>query len=315
VSLHSHKYSSVCGLDIGSNTFSFTELVGGSNEIEIINDLSSSVRLSEGLTDSGKLQPAAVMRGLMVLEKLKKKYDLGSKRLRVAGTAALRMASNCDQFTGPAQAILGVPVEVISGETEALITCRGALLGLPGDGPWIMTDIGGQSTEVCWQTTEGDWHPLSLELGVVGLTARYLKHDPPLKDELLALRNEVQAVFADKIPGNVAGQLIGVAGTATTLGYVELGLDSWQRDRVHGMWMNRGCVGNWLAKVAGITVVERTRQFGVRAGRADVFPAGICILQELISYFGKSEFVISANGLRVGLALSLLEDTDGTRIS
>ncbi|MCP4196366.1 MAG: exopolyphosphatase, partial [Proteobacteria bacterium] len=97
-----------CGLDIGSNTFSFTELRRGDQGPEIVHDLSVPVRLSEGLTDGGELKPAAVMRGLAMLEELGKRFDLRHKPLKVVGTAVLRMAANPEIFTRPAKDILGV---------------------------------------------------------------------------------------------------------------------------------------------------------------------------------------------------------------
>ncbi len=295
-----------CGLDIGSNTFSFTELRRGDQGPEIVHDLSVPVRLSEGLTDGGELKPAAVMRGLAMLEELGKRFDLRHKPLKVVGTAVLRMAANPEIFTRPAKDILGVEVEIIPGEQEALLASEGAIFEIPGQGPWIIIDVGGQSTEICYQDPTGDWIPMSLPMGVVGLTQKLFFHDPPTKEELAALGQEIEQTISKAIPDDLQGRLVGVAGTATTLGLIELKLTTWQREKVHGLKIGEDRLAHWLQEMLSITAVQRTKQYGISPGRADVFPAGLFILGELIRYLNIGFLTVSANGLRVGVALRLM---------
>ncbi len=274
----------------------------------VVADASIPVRLSEDLRPGGTLKPSAVMRGLMTLEQLVKEFDLRQKPFRAVATAVLRMTSNPEDFTEPAREILGVDVELISGEQEALLMGRGAVLGLAGIGPWITVDVGGQSTEVCWSGADGLWHPLSLSMGVVGLTSMFFNADPPAADDVARLRAEARRIIFESVPDNLEGRLVGVAGTATTLGILDLKLNQWKREAVHGLEMRREKVGDWLDHMLAVPAERRTNQYGVRPGRADVFPAGICILDELLQHLGRNSFVISANGLRVGVALELLEE-------
>jgi exopolyphosphatase/guanosine-5'-triphosphate,3'-diphosphate pyrophosphatase len=303
--------SPVCGLDIGSNTFSCA-VVGRDADggPAVLRDTSVAVRLSEGLVPGGALLPAAVERGLGVLERIVAEYWLREFPVRVVGTAVLRMAADPATFTGPASAILGAPVEIIDGATEALLTVRGALLGLPGAGPRIVLDIGGQSTELCWTGTTGEWRPISLPLGVVGLTATHRPHDPPRPAEIAALGDAVSTVLERSVPRDLPGGLVAVAGTATTLARLELGGGPFDRGRIHGLGLHRGRLAHWLARMLEHDAAGRTERFGVGAGRADVFPAGLVILDRVLDHLGRGDFVVSANGLRVGAALSILPEVN-----
>ncbi len=297
-----------CGLDIGSNTFSFAELRRSDRGVEVVHDLSVPVRLSEGLVQGGVLKPVAVKRGLAMLERLCEQFDLRNKRLRVVGTAVLRMAANPESFTKPAGDILGTEVEIISGEREALLASEGAIVGIPGGGPWIIADVGGQSTEVCFGDQAKEWHPVSLPMGVVGLTQKLLSHDPPTEDELAALGEEIEPIISQAIPGDLPGRLVGVAGTATTLGLVELALTTWQREKVHGLEIGKDRLGHWLETMLAMTSSQRTQRYGISPGRADVFPSGLFVLKTLLTYLNLGSFTVSANGLRVGVALRMMTE-------
>ncbi|MBW2278788.1 MAG: hypothetical protein JRF63_14950, partial [Deltaproteobacteria bacterium] len=224
------------------------------------------------------------------------------------GTQVLRATSDPTPFTGPAEEILGSSIEILEGEQEALLVSRGAIVDIETPGPYVVCDVGGQSTEVCWQGPDGAWQPLSIPQGVVGLTERHLASDPPHRDELAALREAVRSALTSAAPAEVSGRLIAVAGTATTLAMLAIGLEQWDRDRVHGLELSRSQVEDWLERMVTVDSETRTRTFGVRTGRSDVFPAGLGVLLELLDHFHREDFTVSANGLRIGAALSLLEE-------
>jgi exopolyphosphatase/guanosine-5'-triphosphate,3'-diphosphate pyrophosphatase len=294
-----------CGLDIGSNTFSFTEMRRGDHGIEVVYDTSIPVRLSEGLTHGGELKPAAVMRGLAAVESLCKSHDLRHKPLRVVGTAALRMTCNPARFTEPAAEMLGSVVEILSGEDEARLVRLGALFQLTGKGPWVVVDVGGQSTELSW-VEDDQVQAVSLPVGVVGLTGTHLASHPISAAQVTALREEVASIAGGMLPVDLPGTVLAVAGTATTLGSIELNLAGWQRDKVHGLGLNRARLQHWFTQMRVLTPADRTARYGVGKGRADVFPAGLLLIDTLLEYLGRSAFTVSVNGLRVGAALSLL---------
>ncbi len=301
------KPNTVVGLDIGSNTFSCAEIRRNEqgDGIVLVNDASLPVRLSEGLTSGGKLKPEAIERGLEALRYLVSKFDMHHKPMRVAATAVLRKTSAPKDFVKPAEEILRAPIEIITGEEEAILTCRGAVCGIPKCSSWVIMDVGGQSTEVGFMET-GEWRGISLDFGVVSLTERFVRHDPPTVDEIAAVGAEVARVLRETLPSTLKGDLLGVAGTATTLGMLSIGAVEWSRDKVHGLAMSLDEVVHWKGRMATCTAKERTDLYRVRPLRADVFPSGICIMEEMIRFLGTDGFTISANGLRIGLALCLI---------
>ena len=292
------------GLDIGSNTFSCAEIQKHGNRVTVLNDASLPVRLSEGLSAGGRLKPEALDRAKAALHQLVRDFDLPNKPVRAVATAVLRKTAFPEEFLVPAEKIIGHPIEVIPGEEEARLTCLGAITGIPSSDRWVIMDVGGQSTEVGRKHPDGEWRGVSLDFGVVSLTERFVHHDPPLKEELDALRAEIRRVLTESLPSDLEGDLLGVAGTATTLGMLSIGTTTWAREKVHGLPMSLEDVVHWNRTISACTAQERTDRYGVRPLRADVFPSGICIIEEMIRFLNGASFTISANGLRIGVALS-----------
>jgi exopolyphosphatase/guanosine-5'-triphosphate,3'-diphosphate pyrophosphatase len=114
------------------------------------------------------------------------------------------------------------------------------------------------------------------------------------------------------VPQELPGEVVGVAGTATTLGWLELGLERWDREAVHGTIVRGGALRRWANAINPIPTAERISRYGLGSGRADVFPAGLSVIEELLNHLGRGSLVISVNGLRVGVALSLLEEQPWT---
>lgn len=284
--------------------------LGPDGSMTVVKDTSVAVRLSEGLVLGGPLDPDAVDRGLQALRRLIVEFDMASHPLRAVATAALRMTADPSPFLEPAQQLLGVRIEIIDGLEEALMVSRGAVHGLDAGGaPWVVVDIGGRSTELCWQDAKGGWNPVSIRMGVVGLTDEFINSDPPTVKELTALRGEVRRRLDELLPRALPGRLVGVAGTASTLGRLEVGAPGWNRDLVHGCTVSRASLIAWLDKTVSMTVEEREARLGLGPSRADVFPAGLCILDEVMVHLDRGDLVVSANGLRIGAALSILEET------
>jgi exopolyphosphatase / guanosine-5'-triphosphate,3'-diphosphate pyrophosphatase len=296
-----------CGLDIGSNTFSFTEIRRVGGRVDFVADASIGVRLSEGLVPGGDLTPAAVARGLETLETMASEHDLRNKQVRAVGTAVLRRTGNPRPFVEPAESIIGHPIEIIDGDEEARLTCRGATEGLSDETPWIILDIGGQSTEFSWEAADGRRRTISLEIGVVALTEQLLDGDPPTPASIAALRAAIRRTLCESLPSaGIEGNLLAVAGTASSLAMLNQSLTKWRRDRIHGFKMSKADLAHWMKVMASVSGLDRQRKYGVRPVRADVFPAGICVIEEALRYFGLDGFTISATGLRLGAALSLL---------
>jgi exopolyphosphatase / guanosine-5'-triphosphate,3'-diphosphate pyrophosphatase len=294
------------GIDLGSNTFSIVALERRDGAFVVADDVSTAVRLSEGLAAGGCLKPEAVERGIENLAQMAPRFGFGAVPARAVGTQALRMAADPQSFTSRAERILGIGVEIIDGLEEARLVSRGATLGLAEAGPRIVVDIGGQSTELGYTGPDGALCPMSVPVGVVGLTERFLKDDPPTPAQLAALEAEIGAVIAGAVPADLGGEVLGVAGTATSLGALEVCPGGWDRGRIHGTVVSRERLRHWLGVMTGLSAAERTVRYGIGHARADVFPAGLALLDAVLARLGRERFRVSVNGLRVGAALSIL---------
>jgi len=250
-----------------------------------------------------------VARGIAALQELKTRYTLSAKAVRAVGTAVLRMAQNPEAFTGPAEQILGTQIEIITGEQEAQLVSQGAVLGLGRLGPWVIADVGGQSIEISWPEA-GARRSVSLPVGVVALTRAFFKSDPPGSSEIQSLKAHIRAEIAKAAPNRVEGDLLAVAGTATTLGALDLSLDSWQPEQLHGLVVTRDRLDHWLAQMLEVDSAQRTERYGIRPNRADVFPAGLSALAEIMDRLDRTEVTVSVHGLRVGAALEMLKGTE-----
>ena len=300
--------SCAIGLDIGSNSFSCAKITTSKDGRTLVTmDTSRPVRLSANLEPGGILDKAAIYRGLDALEDLFVEFEMNKYPMRAVGTAALRITSAPQDFVTQAKKIIGVNIEILSGHDEALLASKGAVLGLNESDSWIVVDVGGQSTEICWKSKNTNWSPASIPMGVLSLTKRFLFSQAKSSNQFDALERYVSKKISEVIPKNLNGQLVGVAGTATTLGLLELGLTSWQREKVHGAVVSLKNLNNWIELVQKLPVKDRISQLGISARRAEIFPAGLCVIRAVISHLGKEQIIVSANGLRVGAALSLLQ--------
>ena len=295
-------------VDCGTNT---TRLLITDGQGRAVERRAEITRLGFGVDASGRLDPGAVERTLECLRAYRAamdQHDLAA--LRVIATSAVRDAVNRADFLQPAEEVLGAVAEVLSGREEAGASFAGAVSTLdPADGPFLVVDIGGGSTELSY----GARHcsaALSLDIGSVRLTEKYIDHDPPLPEELAAclsvselhLDDAVRAVPALSEPC----RLVGVAGTVTTVAAVELGLETYDRDRVHHFRLSKDATEDVFRTLATERLADRIHNPGLHPGRADVIVAGVCILAKIMRYFDFDECLVSESDLLDGLAQTLL---------
>ncbi len=299
----------VAVVDCGTNTTRL--LITGGREPAAAR-LSEITRLGRGVDATGRLDPSAVERTLECLREYRRAIDdHNPTAVKVIATSAVRDASNRLEFLEPAERILGAAPEVLSGREEAETAFRGAVSDLdPAEGPYLVVDIGGGSTELSF----GERHctdALSLDIGSVRLTEKYIDHDPPLPEELSACLTVAELHLDDAVRAvpALAGpcRLVGVAGTITTVAAVELGLAAYDRDRVHHFRLSKDAAEDVFRTLATEALADRVHNPGLHPGRADVIVAGVCILVRIMRYFDFDECLVSEADLLDGLALSLLE--------
>ncbi len=228
-------------IDIGTNAVLL--LVMESNgAFEELLDTSTITRLGEGLLSTGALGPIAMERTAAALEAYRRVIDdYGAPGAVCFGTSALREAANREEFLDMARQRAGFDIRVISERDEAYYT----YLSVRNDpaiegGRLLIVDIGGGSTEITLGDRENFLDYVSLPIGTVKLTERFIKHDPPPSGEIAVLSGFVRAeVNANRPKGIPAGQgdltIVGMAGTITTLAAMLLGQHKFDKKKIHGM--------------------------------------------------------------------------------
>ncbi len=301
--------TSLATLDVGTN--SVLLLVGepdGRGGLRVIDDRSIITRLGEGLGATGEICRAAADRTASAIADLKRvARDLGVGQVRAVGTMCLRKAKNAGHFIERIERESSIRIQVIDGREEARLTYLGVRSRTDlADDRLVVFDLGGGSTEFVFGHGEEIEKSFSLDLGVVTSTERFLVSDPvalsQLEDLLQYLRKEALSVLAKSRPVET---LIGVGGTVTTMAAVQLGLVSYDRDRVHGMRFSLARIDEQMRAFLRATKAEREAMPGMEPKRAEVILAGAAIVWTLTELLGATSFVVSDSGLRHGLLLEM----------
>lgn len=267
------------------------------------------LRLGEGVETTGTLSPGAMGRVLHTLQSWRAMINTARVDGEVSvATSAVRDAHNRDEFLAQAQGY-GFEVEVISGEEEARRTMLGIRSGLPaGTSKVLGVDIGGGSTEFILDRCAGAPELHSIPMGVVRLTERILRHDPPTDEEVEAARKAVQSELQPIRPrlGDLTeSTLVGTAGTITTLAAMALELPSYQPARIHNYRLEQNTIRRLEHDLISRSSAERKGIRGLEPGREELIVAGTLILHGIMETFGFTSCLVSDLGLREGIILDL----------
>jgi exopolyphosphatase/guanosine-5'-triphosphate,3'-diphosphate pyrophosphatase len=310
--------AAVAAIDCGTNS---TRLLVVRASGEVAAREMRITRLGAGVDASRRLQPEAIGRTLDVLKEYRAIMDTERvTRARVVATSAVRDAANPEAFLEPASEVVGVQAEVLSGDEEGRVSYEGATAELPDiDGQTVVIDIGGGSTEIV-TFTGGAIAAISLDIGCVRLTERYLKSDPPTVEEVDAARGAIGAELdraTRRIPvlAKLGGRdrLVGLAGTVSTLASLELGLIHYERDRIHHSVLSRTSVEKWSDLLGAERVQDRAERPAIPKGREDVIFGGALVLRETMVRFGLAECVVSEADILDGLVLGLRDSGNPDR--
>lgn len=297
----------IAAIDLGTNTFLLLVADVDERSVQPVYQELKVVRLGQGVDRSGELHEEAMQRGIECLRhfaEMARKH--GAEAITACGTSALRDAQNRDAFIHRVRSETGIEPQVISGDQEAGFAYFGSLSNkahLPG--PFLLLDIGGGSSEICWGNHSSLQGMLSLDIGSVRLTERHARHDPVLPEEVEAMRQVIRqnlAAVDNRLPEFSSQTLIAVAGTVTTLAAMHGRIEPYDPDRVDGSRLTRENVSALVAELAPRSIEERKRLVGLPASRADVILAGALILEEFMRHTGKTELVVSDRGVRFGCA-------------
>jgi len=302
----------IASVDLGTN--STRVLVGRSTGagLEVLDRRNTITRLGQDVGASGRLAPEAVARTLDCLRGYREILDRHRvERVRVAATSASRDAANRDEFFDAVEALIGTRPELLSGDEEGRLSFTGATAELdPAGGPFLVVDIGGGSTEFIVGTDRVEG-VMSVDIGCVRLTEKFLHHDPPQPEELSACISLTDAYLDDvvrEIPAAAeARTLVGLAGTVTTVAAVEIGLETYDRDRIHHFHLTHEAAEDVFRTLATESRADRIHNPGLEEARADVIVGGCCVLVALFRRLGFDEMIVSEADILDGLALSLLD--------
>ena len=304
----------VAAIDVGTNTaLLLVADVRGDGALELIQEEERFVRLGEGVDVERIIKPAAIERLRIALETyalLVEEADVDA--VDVVGTSASRDASNGFELDHLVRATLGVPFRVISGEEEARLTCIGAFGMLPQViAPGVVVDVGGGSTEIV--LTDATVRPIaiqnqqSIDLGGVRLTERFFSSMPPGGSEVSHARKCVDEMLSQAgVAACRERVLVGTSGTARSLAMIIAGIGSWGELNGGPLTITLKDIQTWSRRLLSMSTHEvLSLNPRILAGRADILPAGVLILQHVMQLLEQDKCVVSRGGLKEGVALHL----------
>lgn len=305
-------------LDLGTNNCRLLIARPQGSGFAVVDAFSRIVRLGEGLANSGRLSDAAIERTIAALricaEKLKRRHVILA---RSVATEACRQASNGAEFIERVYRETGIVLDIITAEEEARLAVLGchALLE-PGDGPALVFDIGGGSTELVLVDSRGevprilDWH--SAQWGVVSLTeasghAESAEDRAALYAAMRARVAESFAPFAKRLrKPRGTPRLLGTSGTVTTLASVHLGLAAYDRSVVDGLIVPAPAMREVSQRISAMSMAERSQVPCIGSERADLVVAGCAILETILDLWPAERLGIADRGIREGILRRLI---------
>ncbi len=307
--------SILAGIDIGTNTVRL--LIADVKDKYNFREIRSErriTRLGEGLIENSRLMPSAEDRTIFVLKEfgeILKGYPV--EALTAVATSAVREAENGREFVDKIKVETDFDIEVISGEEEAKRTFLGVIAGLnpsflSSPQHLLIMDIGGGSTEFIVSKNAEVLDSISIGLGVVKLTERFVKSDPVteaeienlnkiIKDELKNLKNKFNSL------NNTT--FVGTAGTITTLAAIDQNLTLYNPLRINNYILKKKSVDRIFDNLKFMTIEERLNIPALEKGREDLIIAGTVIVQSVMETFGFNEMVVCDYGLREGIIIDL----------
>jgi len=306
-------------LDLGTNNCRLLIARPAENGFVVIDAFSRVVRLGEGLATRGRIADDAIERAVGALavcaEKLRRRRVSLS---RSVATEACRRAVNGRHFVERVYRETGIALEIISPEEEARLAMLGCHRLLePGDGPALIFDIGGGSTELILIDTDGgeprimSWW--SAPWGVVSLTESEGRNFGDAKERLAAYGRMKERVrhafsrFSELLPARRSNiRLMGTSGTVTTLASVYLALPSYDRRAVDGLMMPSEKMREVSRMLSEMSLEERSALPCIGSDRADLVVAGCAILEAIMDIWPAETLGVADRGIREGILRSLM---------
>lgn len=293
-------------IDIGTNSIRL--LVGEkSNQGKIIPIYADNkiTRLGDGVDQSGYLNSQAVMRTLAGIQEYRTQIiSMNIEYTNIIATSAVRDAKNKEEFAEKVADIMGIPLEILSGEEEAQLSYQGVIKGLKKNLENILViDIGGGSTEITWGIAERIINAQSLQMGAVRLTERFIERDWISSESYQAMIKYIEKQLQEQLEIKQLIseiQVIGVGGTVTTCAAIDQNMEVYNWKKIHGYVLNRENIQRIQNMLLSKSLKERQKVKGLQPQRADIIISGIAILLQVMEYFNCKNITISETDLLYG---------------
>ena len=342
----------VAAVDCGTNSLRLllADVDPGRAELTDVARRMEIVRLGQGVDKTGRLAPEALGRTIAVLRDYADVIARsGTQAVRMVATSATRDAGNAAEFVRLVKEVLGVAPEVLTGSEEAMLSFTGATAELAAGedgGPYLVTDIGGGSTEFvlgmagngpggAGSPSPGGYggagsppvirgglggivppgqHCISVDVGCVRMTERHLHSDPPTGRQVVAAIADIDAALdtvAATVPVRQARTLVGLAGSVTTVAAIAMGLPAYDAARIHHARVPAADVHAVTRALLTQSRAGRGAIGVMHPGRVDVIGGGALVLDRLMERFGFGEVLVSEHDILDGMAWSLAGDPRG----
>jgi exopolyphosphatase/guanosine-5'-triphosphate,3'-diphosphate pyrophosphatase len=311
-------------LDLGTNNCRLLIAKPDAEGFKVVDSFSRTVRLGEGLAQSGELSEAAMARAIEAIRicaaKMRKR---GVTSARAIATQACRMARNGPTFIRRVAAETGLHFDIIPPAEEARLAARGVTPLLDRDDKGALVfDIGGGSTELIWLDLRDPtkrprilrWG--SIPLGVVTLGERFHGRidAPGAYEEMLAEVTALLSALPHAIPpgGHPSGSfhMLGTSGTVTTIAGIFLGLERYERTKVDGTWIGQQDLSRVIDDLKVLTIEQRAAHPCVGVERAELVMPGLAIFEAIFRRWTPPRLRVADRGLREGMLLALMEGVD-----
>ena len=298
-------------IDVGTNSILYLQVnYRDDGTLDPVHQEFQSVRLGNRVAKEEIIQEGSVDETIRILNQYKALAEGNNiDHVVVVGTHVFRLAKNNDSVRTRVKQETGLEIEVLAQQDEAQWSYRGAVYGRIVERTAVVLDIGGGSTEIIRGQGEHIHHAISIDMGAVVLTERFLNHDPPLKNEFDAMEAHIDSVLETR---NITflthhARLIGVGGTVTSLFALACGMKNYDPDRVDGQIISMTTIQHLFDQMQFLSLSEREKWIQIDPRRADIILAGILILKAIMGLGEFHEIMVSDRGLRFGIALREVE--------
>jgi exopolyphosphatase / guanosine-5'-triphosphate,3'-diphosphate pyrophosphatase len=302
----------VASIDIGTNTvlLLIADVVKSSGRITPLVNKYRMPRIGNGTKLTGVISKDRIEELLAVLRKYQKIIkEYRCERVIVTGTNAFRIAKNTREIANEIKSEFDFNLQVISGEEEAEYAYYGAISGLSNSSDATIIDIGGSSTEIISGNDGKILSKTSLQLGSVTATEQLLKSIPPTSAEIEKLNQEILNQFSQLNKQILSKNVIAIAGTATTLACMLLGLKNFDEEKVDNSRLSLHDLNKVIEQLSTLKPSEILQRYGsVMEGREDIIFAGAYILLRFMEYIAVENILVSTRGIRYGAIVKHLQN-------